>query len=217
MKQSKNVFGVALNHRALREEMEESFHTKPHLKPPTTPVLFIKPDNTHINQGDKIPAPSTNETIFAGPALGIVIGKKAHRVSAKQASDYIGGYVIVNEVSLAEESFYRPAIKAKCRDGFCPISTEIKIDQVSNPESLIINTYINDELVHTTNTNQLYYSINELVEFISSFITLEKGDVIITATPPRDKTLALMVGDTVSIEIEQLGRLENYIVAEQEL
>ena len=217
MKQSKNVFGVALNHRILRAKMEESFHTKPHLKPPTTPVLFIKPDNTHINQGDKIPFPSSNETIFAGPALGIVIGKTTHRIKTEQANSYIEGYVIVNEVSLAEDSFYRPAIKAKCRDGFCPISATINANMVSNPESLKINTYINDELKHSTSTEQLYYSFNELIEFISSFITLEKGDVIITATPIRDETLALKAGDTVSIEIEQLGRLENYVVAEQEL
>jgi len=217
MKQNRNVFGVALNHRTLRATMEEHFHIKPHVKPPTTPVLFIKPDNTQISHGDSIPAPHSNETIFAGPALGIVIKKTAHRVTAEQANQYIDGYAIVNEVSLAEESFYRPAIKAKCRDGFCPISTTINAEQVSKPESLNIHTYINGELKHSTNTDQLYYSINELVEFISSFITLEKGDVIITATPPRDETLALNVGDSVVIEIEQLGRLENSVVAEQEL
>ena len=145
-----------------------------------------------------------------------MISKEAHHVSAENAHEYIQGYTIVNEVSLAEESFYRPAIKAKCRDGFCPIGPSvIDAKHIKTPESLSIDTYINGELKHSTNTDQLHYSIAQLIEFISSFITLQAGDLIITATPPR--TVELNAGDTVAIHIEGLGSLENPIVAEQEL
>lgn len=215
MKQTRQVFGVALNHSLLREQMAEAFNTKPHLKPPTTPVLFIKPDNTQISSGEPIPTPANNEKVYAGPTLGLVIGKKACRINAKDAINYIQGFTIVNEVSLAEDSFYRPAIKAKCHDGFCPISNNIvDIDNITDPKSLAIKTYINGELTHTTNSNELHYSFAELIEFISSFITLEQGDIIITGTPPRNESLAIKAGDKVAIEIEQLGRLENPVINE---
>lgn len=218
MKQNRNVFGVALNHRLLREQMEVAFNTKPHVKPPTTPVLFIKPDNTQIESGSAIPTPISNETVYAGPAIAIVIGKKTCRVSAENAADFIEGFTIINEVSLAETSFYRPAIKAKCRDGFCPISANIiKAEKIANPAELAINTFINNELVHTTNTSELHYSFNELIEFVSGFITLEQGDIIIAGTPPQSESLVIKAGDVVAIEIDQLGRLENPVVLEQEL
>lgn len=212
------VLGIALNHTDLREQMEEAFNTKPHVNPPKTPVLHIKTDNTHIGNGSAIPAPADGEAIYAGPSLGVVIGKAATRVSAANALDYVKGYTVVNEVSLAENSFYRPAVKAKCRDGFCPIGPwVVDVADVKEPEALQITTYINGEMQHCTTTAKLHYGIAEIVEYVSSFITLQPGDLLIAGTPKRTENLALKAGDTVAIEIEQIGRLENPVVAEQEI
>jgi 5-oxopent-3-ene-1,2,5-tricarboxylate decarboxylase / 2-hydroxyhepta-2,4-diene-1,7-dioate isomerase len=212
------VFGIALNDKALYAGLEASFNEKPHVNPPTRPVLHIKTANTHIGYGAPIPAPADGTAIYAGPSIGVVIGKQATRVSTEQAFEYIRGYTLVNEVSLAETSFYRPAVKAKCRDGFCPIGPWI-VDaaDVTDVAALTIKTFINGELTHTTSTDQLRAGVAELVSYLSSFMTLEAGDLIIAGTPERTAALALKAGDTVAIEIDSLGRLENPVVNESEL
>lgn len=212
---SGSVIGVALNDKGLMNTMEEAFHTKPHVNPPKTPVLHIKTDNTHIGHGASINIPADKGAIYAGPALGIVIGKQACRVSEADALNYVKGYTIVNEVSLAETSFYRPAVKAKCRDTFCPIGPWV-VDKslVDNANELAIKTYINDALVHETNTNQLVHSVEQVISYISSFMTLEEGDLIIAGTPQRTDALAIKAGDSVMIEIEQIGRLANPVEQE---
>ncbi|MFK4753567.1 fumarylacetoacetate hydrolase family protein [Oceanobacter antarcticus] len=209
------VFGIALNDKALYAKLEPSFHEKPHVNPPTRPVLHIKTANTHIGYGAPIPTPADGTAIYAGPSIGVVIGKQATRVSTEQAFEYISGYTVVNEVSLAENSFYRPAVKAKCRDGFCPIGPWIvDADDVTDVAALAIKTFINGELTHTTSTDRLRTGIAELVSYLSSFMTLEAGDLIIAGTPERTEQLALKAGDTVAIEIEAIGRLENPVMVE---
>ncbi|WP_191600433.1 fumarylacetoacetate hydrolase family protein [Marinomonas algicola] len=209
------VIGVALNDKVLFDSLEKQFNEKPHVNPPKTPVLHIKTDNTHIGYGDTVRIPTNMGTVFSGPSLGIVIGKQACRVSEKEALNHIQGYTIVNEVSLEETSFYRPAVKAKCRDTFCPIGPWVlDKEHVGNAQNLTISTYVNDVLCHTTNTNQMVHSIEQVVAYISSFITLEVGDLIIAGTPLRTDNLAVKDGDVVMIDIENIGRLVNPVAAE---
>ncbi len=209
------VIGVALNNKDLVDSLASEFDAKPYVNPPKTPVLHIKTDNTHIGHGQTIKIPSDKGDVYAGPALGIVMGKQATRVSEEDALTFVKGYTIVNEVSLAETSFYRPAVKAKCRDTFCPIGPWV-IDKslVSSPNDLAIKTFVNDKLVHETNTNRLVHSIEKVVSYISSFMTLEPGDLIITGTPLRDPSLAIKEGDIVMIDVEAVGRLVNPVEKE---
>jgi len=212
------VFGIALNDKALCASMEQAFNEKPHVNPPKTPVLHIKTDNTHIGYGAAIPVPNDGTPVYAGPSIGIVIGKQATRVTEADAMDYVSGFTIVNEVSLAEDSFYRPAVKAKCRDGFCPIGPwVVNKEAIANPESLDIHTFINNERVHSTSTDQLVHGLSKIVSYLSSFITLQAGDLIIAGTPLRTEKLALKAGDTVAIEIDSIGRLENPVVLESNI
>ncbi|TYL47688.1 fumarylacetoacetate hydrolase family protein [Marinomonas sp. IMCC 4694] len=210
-----NVIGVALNNKALMASLETAFNEKPHVQPPKTPVLHIKTNNTHIGYGHTIQVPKGKGAIYAGPSLGIVIGKKATRVEAANALDFIQGFTVVNEVSLAETSFYRPAVKAKCRDTFCPIGPWVADKSlIAHPNSLGIKTLINGSLVHETNTDQLIYSVEEIVSYISSFMTLEEGDVIIAGTPQRTAELEIRPGDSVTIDIETIGSLTNPVEQE---
>ncbi|KZN15484.1 4-hydroxyphenylacetate isomerase [Marinomonas sp. TW1] len=209
------VIGVALNDKGLYQSLEKQFNEKPHVSPPKTPVLHIKTDNTFIGYGDTIRIPNNMGAVFSGPSLGIVIGKKACRVTEENALDYIQGYTIVNEVSLAETSFYRPAVKAKCRDTFCPIGPWVMdAADVETPQNLTIKTYINDTLCHETSTNQMIHSIEQVIAYISSFITLEVGDMIIAGTPLRTESLEIKADDVVMVEIEKIGRLVNPVAAE---
>ncbi|MBR7890044.1 fumarylacetoacetate hydrolase family protein [Marinomonas sp. A79] len=210
-----SVIGVALNNKQLAASLEVAFNEKPHVQPPKTPVLHIKTDNTHIGYGHSIKVPSDKGAVFAGPSLGIVIGKTATRVSADNALDHIQGFTLVNEVSLAETSFYRPAVKAKCRDTFCPIGPwTIDKSLIETPNQLAIKTLINGSVVHETNTDQLIYPVEEIVSYISSFMTLEEGDIIIAGTPERTPELEIKPGDSVTIEIEEIGSLTNPVEQE---
>lgn len=209
---SGTVYGVALNHRSLVEALSAAFEDAPYKTAPKTPVLFIKTGNTQIGHGTAIPFPAGVERIQAGGALGVVIGKRTRKVALAEALDYVEGYTVVNEVSLPEDSFYRPAVKAKCRDGFCPIGPWVVDAKQIAPAALEIRTYVNDELCETSSTADLVRGVAQLIAELSQFMTLEAGDLIIAGTPLRSADLK--PGDVVAVEIDGIGRLENPVVLE---
>lgn len=207
------LFGVALNYQGLLKQRLAEFELPPYQKPPVKPVLFIKTPNTRNHQDAKVVHPGNGERLQPGPALAVVIGKTASRVNAAQALDYVAGYTIVNEFSLPEDSYYRPAVKAKCRDGFCAIGPElVPTSQLADPHSLVITLYVNGEIRQQNNTANFVRGIPQLIAEISEFMTLHEGDVLITGTP--EGRVDVQPGDTVEVEISGLGRLVNHIVAE---
>ena len=125
------IFAVALNHRSQLDAWREAFQQAPYKTPPKTAVWFIKPRNTVIGDGESIPYPQ-GETVQSGATVALIVGKTARKVAAEDAAAYIAGYALANDVSLPEESFYRPAIKAKCRDGFCPLGALAPLSDVDN-------------------------------------------------------------------------------------
>ncbi len=207
------LFGVALNYRGLLESRLDEFQQPPYQKPPVKPVLFIKTPNTRNGHGQPVVYPQGVERLQPGPALGVVIGKSASRVRAEDAMTHVAGYVIVNEFSLPEESYYRPAVKAKCRDGFCPIGPElVPAADVQDPHALTLKLFVNGELRQENSTANLVRDIPRLIEEISEFMTLHEGDVLITGTP--EGRVDVQPGDLVEVEISGLGRLANTLVAE---
>ena len=212
---SGTLFGVALNYQGLLDQRLAEFEQPPYQKPPVKPVLFIKTPNTRNGHGQPVVYPKGVEKLQAGPALGVVIGKRASRVSAENALEHVAGFTIVNEFSLPEESYYRPAVKAKCRDGFCVIGPElVPVAQIADPHSLDIRLFINGEVRQQNSTANLVRGIPQLIAEITEFMTLHEGDVLITGTP--EGRADVQPGDQVEIEITGLGRLANPIVAEQE-
>ncbi|PHM70927.1 fumarylacetoacetate hydrolase family protein [Xenorhabdus kozodoii] len=199
------VFAVALNHRSQINFWHEAFNEAPYKKPPKTPIWFIKPRNTLIHSGDVIPYP-VGETVQSGATLALLIGKTARKVSVQDAEQYIAGYALANEVSLPEASFYRPAIKAKCRDGFCPIGQMIKTNAV---KSLDIVTEINGQEVDCWSTQDLVRSATELLSALSEFATLKEGDAILLGTPHQRVTLH--PADKVTVKAKGFPDLENRV------
>ncbi|PHM61476.1 fumarylacetoacetate hydrolase family protein [Xenorhabdus ishibashii] len=200
------VFAVALNHSSQNNFWHEAFNKEPYKIPPKTPIWFIKPRNTVINSGDVIPHP-VGETVQSGATLALLIGKTARKISVQDAEQYIAGYALANEVSLPETSFYRPAIKAKCRDGFCPLGQMIKTSSV---ESLDIVTEINGQEVDRWSTQELIRSAPELLAALSEFATLKAGDAILLGTPHQRVTLH--PADKVTIKAKGFPDLENRVV-----
>jgi len=206
-----SVFGVALNWRSVLEQRLEEFKQAPYQQPPQKPVLFIKTPNTLNHDGGHVIQPH-GERLQPGPALGVVIGRNASRVHANHALDYVAGYAIVNEFSLPEDSYYRPAVKAKCRDGFCALGQSVAIDQVPDPHALTIRLLINGQVRQSGNTSDWLRPLPQLIAEITEFMTLYAGDLLITGTPPG--RIDVVPGDEVVVEIESLGQLYNTIVAE---
>lgn len=203
------LFGVALNYQGLLRSRLAEFNEPPYQQPPIKPVLFIKTPNTRNGDGQPVVMPA-GERLQPGPALGVVIGKTASRVDEKDALSHVAGYVIVNEFSLPEESYYRPAVKAKCRDGFCALGSEVI--ELADPHALTLKVLVNGEVRQENTTANFVRSVPRLIAELSEFMTLHEGDVLITGTP--EGRVDVQPGDEVTVEISGLGRLTNHIVAQ---
>ncbi|MBC3378962.1 fumarylacetoacetate hydrolase family protein [Serratia fonticola] len=197
------VFSVALNHRSQLDAWDQAFRAAPYQTPPKTPVWFIKPRNTHLANGGSIPLPA-GETVQSGATLAVVIGRTARKVAADKMADYVAGYALANDVSLPETSFYRPAIKAKCRDGFCPLGEVVSLASTSGLE---IITEINGVEQDRWSTADLVRSVPELIAAISDFITLQPGDAVLIGTPHQ--RVEIKPGDQVTVRAAGLPTLTN--------
>ncbi|UOQ92070.1 fumarylacetoacetate hydrolase family protein [Halobacillus shinanisalinarum] len=207
---SGTIYGTLLNYKGALKKMGEALHNDPYKAPPKAPIMYIKPQNTVIGHQASIPLPDDMEELEVGACLGIVMGKKAARVKAEQAFDYIEGYTVVNDISVPHESVFRPAVKHKARDGFCPIGPWIiEKNAVPNPDQLGIQVYINGEWKQSNNTENLVRSVSRLLADVTEFMTLEKGDTLLVGVP-EDPPLA-KDGDHIRIEIDQVGVLENVV------
>lgn len=207
------VYGCLFNFQDQVETLANQFTQSPYQKPPMRPVLYIKPRNTMNAHLKEVAIPTGENMVEINATLGVVIGKTATNVKEADAFDYIEGYTIVSDVSLPHDNFYRPAIKQKARDGFCPIGPwVVSKKHVSNPDNLTIWTFKNDELIHINSTKDLIRSIPQLIQDVTEFMTLSKGDVLLVGVPNNPPTAS--AGDTIRIEIDRIGSLENRFVYE---
>jgi 5-oxopent-3-ene-1,2,5-tricarboxylate decarboxylase/2-hydroxyhepta-2,4-diene-1,7-dioate isomerase len=207
------MLGVALNYKGLLAAHQAAFEQAPYQKLPVKPVLFIKTPNTRNHHNGTVTHPM-DARLQPGPAIGVVIGKRASRVSENDAMGYVAGYTIVNEFSLPEDSYYRPALKAKCRDGYCAIGPVLTpVEQVNNAEALTLQLLVNGTVQQENTSANWVRNVARLIAEISEFMTLNEGDLLITGTP--EGRVDVQVGDKVEVVITGLGTLTNMIVAEQ--
>lgn len=204
------VYGVLLNHEPALEALGTQVHELPYKEPPKAPVLYMKPRNTLACHGDTVVMPSDASELEAGAALGIVIGRTACRLNLKNAMEHVGGYTIVNDVSVVHDSYYRPSIRFKARDGFCPLGpVVVPRKAVENPDDLLVSVYVNDALVQSTTTGQRRRRVAQLLVDVTNFMTLNCGDVLmlgVSLGAPR-----VHEGDEVRIDIEGVGSLVNRV------
>jgi 5-oxopent-3-ene-1,2,5-tricarboxylate decarboxylase/2-hydroxyhepta-2,4-diene-1,7-dioate isomerase len=212
---SGTVYGVLLNYKGELESLGSALYEAPYKQPPKAPVLYIKPVNTITGFGASIPLPEEESSLQIGASLGVVIGKNATSVEEEEALDYVSGYTIVNDVSIPHESIYRPAIKQKARDGFCPVGPWIiERDAISNPNQLTLKVFVNDVLIQENTTANLNRSVSRLISEISDFMTLYAGDVLLVGVPENPPLVK--AEDKVRIEIEGIGYLENTVLLESQ-
>ncbi len=173
---------------------------------PKVPILFLKPPSTVIGPGETILLPPQSSQIEHEGELAVVIGKKGRWIPAEFAKDHILGYSIANDVT-ARDLQRRDGqwTRGKGFDTFCPIGPWIETE--FNPFDAIISTHVNGQMRQMGSTRDMIFSIYQLIAFISSIMTLDPGDTILTGTPAG--VGPLMNGDVVKVSIEGLGELLN--------
>jgi 5-oxopent-3-ene-1,2,5-tricarboxylate decarboxylase / 2-hydroxyhepta-2,4-diene-1,7-dioate isomerase len=211
---SGRVYGALLNHRTALDAVASTASKPPFNGLPRAPVLFIKPRNTLARSGEPIEVPLGEVELEVAAMLGVVIGSTACRVAESQAHEHIAGYIVVNDVSVAHPNYYRPSVRYKARDGFCPLGPKVAAaHEVGNPDELAIRTYIDGALVQTMSTTQLVRPSARLLADVTEFMTLAPGDILaLGAAAPAPRARA---GQTVAIEIDGIGRIENPLVKER--
>src|SRR3569833_1514267 len=118
---SGRVYGTLVNHRSALQAIGDAANAPPYQAAPQAPVLYIKPRNTLSGPGAPVVVPHDTAELEVGACLGVVIGRTACAVPERSALDFIAGYLIVNDVSVPHDVYYRPSIRFKARDGFCPL------------------------------------------------------------------------------------------------
>ncbi|GIO26658.1 fumarylacetoacetate hydrolase family protein [Ornithinibacillus bavariensis] len=188
---------------------------------PEYPVLFAKFANALIGPDDAIHKTRLTEKLDYEVELTIVIGKTASRVKKEDAYDYIAGYTIGNDISARDLQKRTPQwLQGKTIDRSTPIGPwMVTSDEIGDPSNLAIRCYVNGDERQSSNTKKLIYDIPFLIEFISNLITLQPGDLIMTGTPDgvalgMESPKFLQDGDIVTVEIENIGRMDNQVIAE---
>lgn len=190
---------------------------------PTEPVIFNKFPSSIIGPTEDLQYPEETQKLDWEVELTIVIGKDAKRVQESDAMNYVFGYTVAHDVS-ARDWQLEPGknggqwLIGKAMDGFCPLGPAIVMkEDINDPHNLGLRCRVNGVTKQDSNTNQLVHKTAAMVSFISRFMTLRPGDVILTGTPPgvgvfRKPPEYLKRGDVVECEIDGIGKVVNKIV-----
>ena len=201
----RTMIGLALNYADHAKELS--------IAQPEEPALFFKPLNTLLGHRGNVVYPRGVEYMHYENELAVVIGQRCRNVSENSALGVVRGYTIANELTIRDfvHNFYRPPVKAKGWDTFCPLGPYLVEGEIEDPHTLELRTYVNGELRQHGNTRDLIRRIPELIAYITSFMTLESNDIILTGTPKGISHI--YPGDHMQLEIDGLGALENTVVA----
>ncbi len=212
-----NILALGLNYRQHADETSVSY--------PEVPILFLKATTSVTGHLSPILLPQ------AGPAnvdyegeLAVIIGKKVKNVSRSEAMDAVLGYTCANDVSARDwqiEKQKKQWSRGKSFDTFCPLGPYLVTkDEIEDPQNLRIRTILNGEKVQNSNTCYMIFDVPAIISDLSRSLTLLPGTVILTGTPEgvgftRQPPIYLRDGDTVTIEIEGVGKLINPVEREK--
>lgn len=197
----------------------------------TFPYVFMKPPTTTLtNPGAAVRIPSISpDAIDWELELGVIIGSQCKGVSAAEALRHVAGYTVINDISnrrfrpnpqrtKREKDSFFDWLHGKWFDSFCPCGPcVLSAADLPDPQGLRLELKLNGQTQQDASTGQMIFSVAQLIEFISSMVTLEPGDIISTGTPAgvgAAKGLFLKPGDVLEASIESIGKLTSPVVAE---
>ncbi|WP_010479538.1 fumarylacetoacetate hydrolase family protein [Thermococcus zilligii] len=206
------IVALAKNYAEHAKEMESDV--------PEKPVFFLKPPSALIGPGEPIILPRMSRRVDHEVELAVIIGKRAKRVPAERAMDHILGYTVMLDITardLQEEARKKglPWAMSKGFDTFAPVGPRVVDRRELNIDDLEIGLKVNGQLRQLGRTSQMVFKVPELVEYISSVMTLEPGDIIATGTPAGIGPLRH--GDRVEAWIEGIGKVEFDVLAEDSI
>jgi 5-oxopent-3-ene-1,2,5-tricarboxylate decarboxylase/2-hydroxyhepta-2,4-diene-1,7-dioate isomerase len=181
------------------------------------PLVFLKGPGTLLGHRGRTRRPADVEFMHYECELAVIIGRRACNVERSQAMEHVAGYCIANDYAIRDylENWYRPNARVKNRDGATVLGPWlVDAADIPVPVSLALRTLVNGKVTQQGNTRDLIFDIPYLIEYLSSFMTLAPGDLILTGTPQG--VVNVLPGDEVVCEIEGLGRLVNTIAADDE-
>jgi acylpyruvate hydrolase len=188
---------------------------------PDYPVLFAKWPEALVAAGEPVLVPPESEAVDYEAELAFVMGRRVRRASGREALDAVAGYTVANDVTMRDYQYRTHQwLQGKTWASSTPLGPFLVTpDEVRDPHALDISLELNGERLQSGNTRQLIFDVPAIVAAISEFVPLEPGDVVLTGTPSgvgyrREPKVLLRDGDTVVVEIERVGRLENPVVAE---
>ncbi len=176
---------------------------------PEIPLLFLKPPSAVIGPGESIVLPPQSRQVEHEGELAVVIGRKGRWIQAEEALEYVLGYTVANDVT-ARDLQRRDGqwTRGKGFDTFCPLGPWIETEL--DPADVLVQTRVNGEMRQMASTREMMFPVEQLIAFISSVMTLEPGDLILTGTPAGIG--ALQAGDEVEVTVEGVGSLVNPVV-----
>jgi 2-keto-4-pentenoate hydratase/2-oxohepta-3-ene-1,7-dioic acid hydratase in catechol pathway len=199
------IVGVGLNYRRHAEEANVAV--------PDSPVLFAKYGNALAGPDDAVAIPPEALQVDHEVELAVVIGKRARHVPIGSAMSHVLGYATANDLSARDLQFRTGQwLLGKSLDGFLPLGPDlVSADEIPDPGRLRLRAWVNGDLRQDASTADMLAPVDRLVSYISEFITLEAGDVILTGTPEgvifgRPDPVWIRPGDCVEVEVEGLGR-----------
>jgi 5-oxopent-3-ene-1,2,5-tricarboxylate decarboxylase/2-hydroxyhepta-2,4-diene-1,7-dioate isomerase len=204
----RTIFAVGLNYADHARELA--------FRPQTEPLVFLKGPRSIAGHRAATERPADATFMHYECELAAVIGRSARCVPAAAALDYVAGYTVANDYAVRDylENYYRPNLRAKSRDGATLLGPWL-VDAVDvpDPQALELRTSVNGTITQRGNTRDMIHGVAQLIEYLSAFLTLSPGDVILTGTP--EGVCNVVAGDEVGTEIDGLGRLHNFLVAGQ--
>jgi 2-keto-4-pentenoate hydratase/2-oxohepta-3-ene-1,7-dioic acid hydratase in catechol pathway len=196
------IIGVGKNYSDHAAEMNSEL--------PAEPLIFLKPNTSVIGPEETILIPRQSQLVHHEAELAIVVGRFCKDVPLDRVSEVVLGYTCANDVTARDiQNTDGQWTRAKGFDTFCPLGPWIETDL--DPSDLAVTSYVGAHLRQSGNTKDLIFNVAQIVNFVSSCMTLLPGDVILTGTPAG--VGPLVPGDQVDIEIEGIGSLVNYVSA----
>lgn len=189
---------------------------------PTEPVMFMKALSSLTGPNDEVMIPKDSTHTDWEVELGVVIGKTARYVEEADALSHVAGYTIANDVSERFNQKQRGSqwSKGKGHDSFCPVGPWLVTpDEVGDPQDLDMFLDVNGARMQTGNTRTMIFNVAEIIAYVSRYVTLYPGDLLITGTPPgvgegkKPDAIFLKAGDTMRLGIAGLGEQTQQVVA----
>jgi 5-oxopent-3-ene-1,2,5-tricarboxylate decarboxylase/2-hydroxyhepta-2,4-diene-1,7-dioate isomerase len=205
--QPRTIFAVDINYTDYARELA--------FKAPDEPLISIKGPGSLIGHRGETWRPADATYMHYACELAVVIGKTARRVTRTDAYEYVQGYTVANDYMIRDylEDYYSPNLRAAGRDASTPLGPWlVDAGDVRDPMNLRLRTLINGAITQEGSTRNMVFDIRFLIAYLSAFMTLFAGDVILTGTP--DGLVGVHDGDEVVTEIDGIGSLSNTIVGE---